>query len=61
MGCDLPRKNGVLDNDRLDEIFGRMPELPLPSIRRFTMRNKAAIVEAVHGGWVPIEEYVRRM
>jgi hypothetical protein len=34
---------------------GSMPELPLPG-QRWTTRRKAAVVEAVRGGWVPIEE-----
>ena len=56
MGYDLPCNDRVLNNNCLDEIFGPMPELPSPSTRRWTIRRKAAIVEAVRGGWVPIEE-----
>ena len=37
---------------------GQMPELPSLS-RRWTVRRKAAVVEAVRGGWVPIEEACR--
>lgn len=38
-----------------DDLFGQIPELP--SLRkRWTVRRKAAIVEAVRGGWVPVEE-----
>ena len=37
------------------EDYGSMPELPLPG-QRWTTRRKAAVVEAVRGGWVPIEE-----
>lgn len=32
-----------------------IPELPLPG-QRWTVRRKAAVVEAVRGGWVPVEE-----
>jgi hypothetical protein len=32
-----------------------MPELPSPG-QRWTIRRKAAVVEAVRGGWVPIED-----
>ncbi len=32
-----------------------MPELPLPG-QRWTVTRKAAVIEAVRGGWVPIEE-----
>ena len=43
---------------RLDDIFGQMPELPSLG-RRWTIRRKAAVIEAVRGGWVPIEEICR--
>lgn len=56
MECDLPYNCRLSDHNHFDEIFGPMPELPSPSTRRWTMRRKAAIIEAVHGGWVPIEE-----
>ena len=32
-----------------------MPELPSPA-QRWTVRRKAAVIEAVRGGWMPIEE-----
>ena len=32
-----------------------VPDLPRPS-QRWTVRRKAAVIEAVRGGWVPIEE-----
>ena len=38
------------------KLFGPMPDIPQPTVRRWTMRRKAAIVEAVRGGWIPIEE-----
>jgi hypothetical protein len=32
----------------------------LPSLgRRWTVRRKAAVIEAVRGGWVPIEEVIQ--
>jgi hypothetical protein len=42
-------------DDATDAVFGAMPELPNPSTR-WTVRRKAAIVEAVRGGWVPVDE-----
>jgi hypothetical protein len=39
-------------------VFGKMPELPSLS-KRWTARRKAAVIEAVRGGWVPIEEACR--
>jgi hypothetical protein len=45
------------DPNNADEI-GVMPELPSLS-RRWTVRRKAAVIEAVRGGWVPIEEVCR--
>jgi len=32
-----------------------MPELPKPT-QRWTVRRKAAVIESVRGGWVPIDE-----
>jgi hypothetical protein len=32
-----------------------LPELPRAD-QRWTVQRKAAVVEAVHGGWVPIDE-----
>jgi hypothetical protein len=32
-----------------------MPELPKCN-QRWTVRRKAAVIEAVRGGWIPIEE-----
>jgi hypothetical protein len=45
-------------NDGRADLFGRIPELPALS-KRWTLRRKAAVVEAVRGGWVPIEEVSR--
>jgi hypothetical protein len=49
---------GSADNRSQDDLFGSMPELPSLS-RRWTVRRKAAVIEAVRGGWVPIEEVCR--
>jgi hypothetical protein len=38
-----------------EDVFARMPVLPKPR-QRWTVRRKAAVIEAVRGGWVPIEE-----
>lgn len=32
-----------------------VPDLPRPT-QRWTVRRKAAVIQAVRGGWVPIEE-----
>jgi hypothetical protein len=37
------------------DAFGSMPELPRPA-QRWTVRRKAAVVQAVRGSWIPIEE-----
>ena len=46
------------DDPNNADAFGPMPELPSLS-RRWTVRRKAAVIEAVRGGWVPIEEACR--
>jgi hypothetical protein len=40
------------------DAFGSMPELPSLG-QRWTVRRKAAVIEAVRGGWVPIEEVIQ--
>jgi hypothetical protein len=40
------------------DVVGPLPELPSPG-ERWTARRKAAVVEAVRGGWMPIEEACR--
>jgi hypothetical protein len=45
-------------NDDLDLLLRPMPELPALS-ERWTPRRKAALIQAVRGGWVPIEEVIR--
>ena len=41
--------------DPSDDWIDAVPELPKPR-QRWTARRKASVVEAVRGGWVPIEE-----
>jgi Protein of unknown function (DUF1153) len=48
----VPDSPGTNDNWRDAE---RIPELPSPT-QRWTVRRKASVIEAVRGGWVPIEE-----
>jgi hypothetical protein len=38
-----------------DALLDAVPELPKPH-QRWTARRKAQVVEAVQGGWVPLEE-----
>ena len=45
-------------NDDLDLLLPPMPELPALN-ERWTPRRKLALIQAVRGGWVPIEEVVR--
>lgn len=40
------------------ELFSEIPNLPRLN-ERWTTRRKAAVIEAVRGGWVPIEEICR--
>ena len=40
------------------EFCSEMPNLPRLN-ERWTTRRKAAVIEAVRGGWVPIEEICR--
>ena len=54
----LLRTVGSADEPSPVDIFGQMPELPSLS-RRWTVRRKAAVIEAVRGCWVPIEEACR--
>lgn len=41
--------------DEWTDVPHPVPMLPSPG-QRWTVRRKAAVVEAVRGGWVPIEE-----
>jgi hypothetical protein len=49
-----PAGNGALEPEWPDAC-GPVPELPKPH-RRWTVRRKATVIEAVRGGWIPIEE-----
>jgi len=49
-----PAVNGAPDRDCPD-AFASMPELPKPQ-QRWTVRRKAAVIEAVRGGWMAIED-----
>ena len=53
-----PTTEGAANGANWVDIFGTMPELPRPR-QRWTVRRKAAVIEAVRGGWVPIEEVCR--
>jgi hypothetical protein len=57
MHRDTQREDHATSDDWPD-VLGPLPELPLPS-ERWTVRRKAAIIEAVRGGWMPIEEACR--
>jgi hypothetical protein len=53
-----PKNEGSADDPSLDDLLGQMPELPRPR-QRWTVRRKAAVIEAVRGGWVRIEEVIQ--
>jgi hypothetical protein len=50
-----PATDGRADDPDGADAFGLMPQLPSPR-QRWTVRRKATVIEAVRGGWVPIEE-----
>lgn len=52
---EFPRHKSKSGSDDPDDPFGAMPELPRPT-QRWTVRRKASVIDAVRGGWVPIEE-----
>jgi hypothetical protein len=52
MGTAPPLALTVNDEGEATDLI---PELPSPR-QRWTIRRKASVVEAVRGGWVPIEE-----
>ena len=54
----LLRNVGSAGDPHQAEAFEHVPELPSLG-QRWTARRKAAIIEAVRGGWVPIEEACR--
>jgi hypothetical protein len=53
-----PATEASQDDPSLNEVLDRMPELPSLG-QRWTVRRKAAVIEAVRGDWVPIEEICR--
>jgi hypothetical protein len=48
-------KHGRADGTDWAGLFDRMPQLP-SFWQRWTVRRKSAVIEAVRGDWVPIEE-----
>jgi hypothetical protein len=52
-------KRDALTKDDWRDILDRVPKLPSPG-QRWTTRRKAALIQAVRGGWVPIEEACRQ-
>ena len=54
----LPTDEGSAEDLSQGDAFVSMPELPSLS-KRWTVRRKAAVIEAVRGGWMPIEEACR--
>jgi Protein of unknown function (DUF1153) len=50
--------SGTSPNDDCTEVFDRIPALPSPQ-QRWTVQRKAAVIEAVRGDWMPIEEACR--
>jgi hypothetical protein len=53
-----PATESSADGADWADVFGAVPELPRPR-QRWTVRRKAAVIEAVRGGWVPVEEVCR--
>jgi hypothetical protein len=47
--------DGDFDADPRVAAACSMPKLPSPK-QRWTIRRKASVIDAVRGGWVPIEE-----
>jgi hypothetical protein len=45
-------------NDDCSDFLDPLPELPSPN-QRWTVRRKAAVIEAFRGGWLPLEEVCR--
>jgi hypothetical protein len=55
---ELAANVGGAEDPNWANAFGPAPELPAFG-QRWTVRRKAAVIEAVRGGWVPIEEVCR--
>ena len=54
-----PETLGSPTNDAWADAFSPMRELPSPG-QRWTVRRKAALIEAVRGGWFAIDEACQR-
>jgi hypothetical protein len=54
-----PEILGSPANDAWADAFSPMRELPSPG-QRWTVRRKAALIEAVRGGWFAIDEACQR-
>jgi hypothetical protein len=52
-------KRDALTKDDWRDILDQVSELASPG-QRWTARRKAALIQAVRGGWVPIEEACRQ-
>jgi hypothetical protein len=50
--------NGGMDGPDRADALGPMPKLPRAR-QRWTVRRKAAVIEAVRGGWLRIEDACR--
>ena len=53
-----PPNDGLASDLGWADAFGPMPELPGLG-QRWTVRRKRAVIDAVRGGWVPIEDVVK--
>lgn len=52
------QSNSTAPDDDGSYLLNQVPQLPSPG-QRWTARCKAAVIEAVRGGWIPIEEACR--
>ena len=53
-----PPTQPAANGDDVEATLASVPDLPLPG-QRWTVRRKAAVVAALRGGWVPIEQVSR--
>ena len=54
----LPTANSGVDGANRVDAFGPMPRLPRLR-QRWTVRRKAAVIEAIRSGWLRIEDACR--
>jgi hypothetical protein len=54
----LPATNGRIDGPERADALGAMPKLPRHR-QRWTVRRKAAVIQAIRGGWLRIEDACR--